>query len=307
MRPGISLIFFCFFLLSCTDETDTEDSAGSGPFSAIELAEIVDSIRSKYALPGLGVLVQVGNQQPLLAVSGVRKLGGDELVRKSDMWFIGSTAKSMTATLLATFVEEGAVSFESTLFELFPDISDLFSEAAKQITVAHILSHSAGLPPNPADSPEDLAGILGDTADVVEQRKIILAKAVSGELLFTPGSDYSYSNTGYILAGAVIDRLGGKDYETLLAERVLKPLGISDFGFGQPGSSSKNSGIDQPWGHRPSFFRLVPVAPDDLERTNPALFNSAGNLYISLEDWANYVRDQVAGQKGRGALTRLRT
>ncbi|MDH3482296.1 MAG: beta-lactamase family protein, partial [Gammaproteobacteria bacterium] len=189
-----------------------------------------------------------------------------------------------------------------TLFELFPDISDLFSEAAKQITVAHILSHSAGLPPNPAESPEDLAGILGDTADVVEQRKIILAKTVSGELLFTPGSDYSYSNTGYILAGAVIDRLGGKDYETLLAERVLKPLGISDFGFGQPGSSSKNSGIDQPWGHRPSFFRLVPVAPDDLEHTNPALFNSAGNLYISLEDWANYVRDQLAGQKGRGAL-----
>jgi CubicO group peptidase (beta-lactamase class C family) len=156
--------------------------------------------------------------------------------------------------------------------------------------------------PNPADSPEDLARILGDTTDVVEQRKIILTKAVSGDLLFTPGSDYSYSNTGYILAGAVIDRLGDEDYETLLAERVLNPLGISDFGFGQPGASSTGHIIDQPWGHRPSLFRRLPVSPEDPEYTNPAVFNSAGNLHISLEDWANYVHDQLAGQKGQGAL-----
>jgi CubicO group peptidase (beta-lactamase class C family) len=302
MRTRLALVCCCILLVSCNGKTDIDDSAGSGPFDAVELSEIVESVRARYALPGLGVLVQAGNQDPLIAVSGIRKLGGDDRVRESDMWFIGSTAKAMTSALLASFVAEGAVSFESTLFELYPDVSESFSEAAKQITLAHVLSHSAGLLPNPADSPGDLARILGDTTDIVAQRKIILTKAVSGDLLFTPGSDYSYSNTGYIIAGAVIDRLGGKDYETLLAERVLNPLGVSYFGFGQPGASSPDHIIDQPWGHRPSLFRLLPVSPEDREHTNPALFNSAGNLYLSLENWAKFVHDQLAGQKGQGAL-----
>lgn len=305
MKKYISTICIGCLLVSCSDDSRTpaiQEAAELRPFDSIELAELVETTREKYGLPAVGVLIQKGEEKPLVAVSGVRKRGSDEKAGESDLWFIGSAAKSMTATLLATFVEDGSVDFATTLIDIFPDYADLFTERTRKITVAHLLSHSAGLRPNPAKSQDELAELLGDTRDVGEQRAKVLANALAKDLLFVPGSDYAYSNTGYILAASVIERIGGKDFETLLAERVLGPLGISNFGFGHPGSVNEQGSLNQPWGHRRSIFRLIPVAPNDLEHINPPIFNSAGNLYIGLVDWSVFVRDQLRGRAGHGAL-----
>ncbi len=273
----------------------------SQPFTDEELTERVDSIRQEFDLPAFGVLIQSEDDVPQIHVSGIRRMGGSESVLQSDMWFIGSAAKSMTATLLAVFVQEGKVSFETTLYELFPEYSDSFTDKAKSITIAHLLSHASGLSTNPAESLVELRDLVGDVTDPVEQRKIVLARAVSDELLFEPGSQFSYSNTGYVLAGAVIERIGGHSYESLLATYVFEPLGIVNYGFGHPALDSTD-GIDQPWGHRPLDDGLVPVSPDDSEHVNPRLFDPAGNLHVSLGDWAMYAREHLNGTNGQGVL-----
>ena len=302
MRMALTLGILAILSTACGGDGDMELASGSGPFTATELAEVVESVRAENGLPGLGVLIQIGDAPPQIAVAGHRKLGADELINVSDMWMIGSTAKIMTATLLATFVQDGAITFKSKLIEIFPDYAEYFTADTKLITVEQLLSHAAGLPPDPADSPSDLYRLLGDVGNVTEQRKLVLRNAISRDLLFTPGSDYAYSNTGYILASAIIERVGAGAYESLLAERVLRPLGITNFGFGQPAARSNGRNIDQPWGHRASFSRLLPVAPNDPEHTNPPIYNSAGNLHISLADWLIFVRDQLNGRKGQGAL-----
>jgi CubicO group peptidase (beta-lactamase class C family) len=303
------LATLCVLILhgACSNGTPSSIESGaveSRPFSTDQLAQFVEATRLDFGLPGLGVLIQIGSDRPLVSVSGVRKRGSEVRVEKSDMWFIGSTAKAMTSTLLATYVEIGSVEFDTTLIEIFPEYTEKFTDAARTITIANLLSHSAGLPSNPADSRDELAELMGDIEDLGQQRKRVLEEFVSRDLLFAPGSDYSYSNTGYIIAAAVIERIGGQSFEILLADRVFEPLGITEFGFGHPASASTEGIIDQPWGHRSSVFRLVPVSPADFERINPPLFNSAGNLHISLENWSIFVADQIKGRAGEGRLFR---
>ena len=241
---------------ACTDDSPDFASAGiagTGPFSEHELLEAVEASREHFGSPALGVLIQSGDDEPLIAVSGVRQLGKDVRAEENDLWLIGSVAKSMTATLLATFVQSGKVSFETTLPEIFPELSEQFTDQTRLITLEQLLNHTSGLPPNPADSPGEFAALIGNVQDPSAQRQQLLLKAISGDLSFSPGSDYAYSNTGYILAGSVIEKLGSSSYELLLDERVFKPLGIQEFGFGHPAGRSETDRNRQPWGHRSSF------------------------------------------------------
>lgn len=296
MRTCIASACLALMLISCACAATNRQ-----PYSEAELSRAVKSVRDKYGMPALGVLIQIGDKSPVVAVSGVRKLGEDTPVTRSDLWHIGSTEKSMTATLLATFVEDGTISFDTTLYQIFPEYSEFFTEETKSISVEQLLRHASGLPANPAETAEEFAELAADTDDLTALRKKVLKTAISGKLLFAPGSDFSYSNTGYILAAAVAERVGNEDFETLLKQRVFDPLGIKEFGFGQPGARDGGK-LAQPWGHRPSGGRLIPVAPDDQQFINPPLFNSAGNLHISLSDWAKFARDHLKGRKGEGVL-----
>lgn len=281
------------FLCSCSSEPREPR-----PFVPGELQGIVDTVRGEYGLPGLGVLVRGSDQVSTLVVAGVRREGEDNLIRTSDMWFIGSAAKSMTASLLASFVESGETTFETTLGELFPELATQFDQTASQVSLGQLLNHTSGLKPNPVESAEEFANLMGDIEDPVLQRQKILLEMITQAPMFVPGADFSYSNTGYIIVGAVIERLGGNSYEELLRERVLAPLGITQFGFGQPADHNP----DQPWGHRPTDNGLMPIAPNDQDHVNPRLFDPAGNLFISLNDWSLYAQDVLRGRKGNGAL-----
>jgi CubicO group peptidase (beta-lactamase class C family) len=61
-----------------------------------------------------------------------------------------------------------------------------------------------------------------------------------------PGSQYEYSNVGYVLAGAIAERITGQAWEELIAKTIFQPLGMTSAGFGGLGTAGK---IDQPWPH----------------------------------------------------------
>ena len=293
----LSALFACLSI-KAQEEPGTNDS---GSYSVAEFENLVITVREKYGLPALGALVQVGNSTPLISVSGVRKLGSNEPVTSSDMWHIGSNAKAMTATLLATFVRDGELSFETRLIEIFPELASTFTAETALINIDHILTHRAGFTVNPFDTLDEFEKFAHKTEALHEQRGEILADAIAEPLLFTPGQQFAYSNTGFIIAAAVAERLGGQDFETLLTERVLKPLGIIHFGFGAPGLSG-GTAIDQPRGHRSVDGHLTPVAPDDIQNLNPPVYNSAGNLHITLTDWLAFAREHLNGSSGKGVL-----
>ncbi len=300
-------ILYCALLnlVSCSPDSPPATALNTlekTAYSQDQLKMLVERVRQQYDLPALGVLVQNVASSPLIAVAGIRKMGGDTPVEAQDMWFIGSTAKAMTATLMATFVQSGTVGFDTRLVDLFPEYSSSFTREARLITIEHLLSHSSGLQANPAKNLDELNSLTGETDDVLEQKKRILEKVVSKSLLFEPGTGYSYSNTGYIIAGAVIERLGGREYESLLVERVFAPLNILRFGFGHPADGRHIPA--QPWGHRATLFgfRRVAVNPEETDFVNPPVFNPAGNLYIDIRDWGTFVQDALNGSAGQGKL-----
>jgi CubicO group peptidase (beta-lactamase class C family) len=109
---------------------------------------------------------------------------------------------------------------------------------------------------------------------VVEE---VLAKAPS----HPPGTKYEYSNVGFVVLGAIVERLHDKPWEEVIENQLFKPLGMTSAGFGPPGTAGK---IDQPWGHT-----LKDGKPSPIQFDNAAVMGPAGRVHCSISDWAKFV------------------
>lgn len=268
------------------------------------LMRSVAEARQAAGLPALGVLAGRDGEPLDSAVDGVRARGADALATRQDRWHIGSCTKSMTATLLARYVERGLCRWDSRVDELLPDLAEGMDPLARTITLAHLLTATAGLPefPSFAETEEeviaDIMQIVSDAPTVSEQRLLTARRMFARPPRSVPGTEWVYCSTGFIIAGAIAERIGGASYEELLTREVLAPLGLSDFGFGAPGSDEI---IDQPRGHMDGAPDIA-LAPSNPEADNPAFFIPAGGLNITLEAWAVYAVEHARGERGEGLL-----
>lgn len=295
--------FLCFGLsaglLSACAAPSGIDVGESG-----ELRRQVLKAREDYGLPALAVLAGRLDDVPEIAAQGLRSRQAAVQVTVGDRWHIGSCTKSMTATLLARYVQAGRVDWNDSVADLLPDIASVMHPEARAITLRHLVTATAGLPEYPSFAETD-DGVLADlrsiasTAKTVsEQRLLVAERMLARAPRTTPGTEFVYCSTGFIIAGAIAERLGGATYERLLEQEVFQPLGIRNFGFGAPGRADI---LDQPRGHleeRPADA----LAPDSPEADNPSYFVPAGGLNITLTDWARYAWAHVRGDSGEGRL-----
>jgi CubicO group peptidase (beta-lactamase class C family) len=138
---------------------------------------------------------------------------------------IASCSKWLSAALVMTFIDEGKLRLTDTLGQFFP----LFSRNNKgSITIGECLSHVTGI--RSPDLREDLAE-MKQVNSMEEEIAKIAAYPMEGQ----PGKVFRYSNTGLQIAGAVIEKISGKRFETLFAERIATQLEMkhTDFGKGK--------------------------------------------------------------------------
>ncbi len=130
---------------------------------------------------------------------------------------IASVSKEFTAAAALLLVEDGKLSLDDHVAKWFPDLT-----GADQITVRQLLSHTAGV----SDFwPQDYV--------MIPVTKPTTPLAVMNEwakkpLDFKPGDDWQYSNTGYIVAGEIIEKVSGQPLFAFVNDRLLKPVGITD-------------------------------------------------------------------------------
>ena len=273
------------------------------PEAGPPLAEGLEAIRAKHGLPALaarGLAWDEGAGEPKTVAAaevGRRAVGGESPVQPTDLWHIGSCTKALTATLLATYVAEGKLAWDDTLGEALPELAELMSPPVKARTVADLVRHQAGMPPNA--SPR-LFGQLR-VMDTAKGRAEVVREALMTAVAVHETDAPVYSNTGYVVAGAICERLGGKPWEQLLSDRVLAPLGIEEgqFGFGAPPAGRDMTMPDQPTGHRSvgrgaGGQRWMPLAPNALA-DNPAAYGPAGTLHLTLDAWARFCMAHVRG------------
>jgi len=274
--------------------------AGLRPF----LEQTLAAARDKAHLPAVAALIQIDGKIEAEAALGVRALGHPEPVTVNDRWHLGSDTKAFTATMIARLVEQHVMSFDDTLAASFPAFAAEMDPAYRNVTVTQLLSHTAGLPTlsDDKDLPPFLA-VLKSARGVKAQR----AAVARHYLTMPPASkvgEFSYSNIGYIIAGAIAEARTGKTWEDLVRQQVFAPLGIRNAGFGPPGTSGK---FDQPLGHDEKAGALVPLDPADAESDNPPALGPAGTINITLRDWLRFAQDQLDGTHRRGKLLKAET
>jgi len=135
---------------------------------------------------------------------------------------LGSITKQFTATLVMQMVEKGQIELGAPVSRYLPDYP---SANGDRITIHQLLNHTSGIP-GYTELPEWQRGLRRPS------RPGEFMKIFSGlQLLFEPGTKFSYSNSGFFLLGAILEKTAGKPYAALLRERIFEPLGMKESGY----------------------------------------------------------------------------
>ncbi len=255
-----------------------------------DMTQALEVIRKKHDLPALAaVVVKDGQICDRIAV-GVRKWGDPAPVTTNDVFHIGSCTKAMTATLTARLIEEGKLSWDTTIADVFPELKGQMDKQYETVTVEQLLTHRGGVPAAPP--PAAWKRAWQEIGTPTEQRYEFIKAVLSQPPEAAPGTKMIYSNQGYAIVGAMLEKITGQDYETLITEKLFKPLHMDSAGFGPPG---KIGAVDQPWGHTRKLTAIQPVQSD-----NPPAIAPAGRVHCSLDDLARFTIFHM--QRGGGLL-----
>ena len=265
------------------------------PATVQRVDSLLEAVRQKHNLPALAGAIVTGKGPVAIGAVGVRKAGTEVPVTVGDQWHLGSDTKAMTATMIAALVEQGKLTWETTIEETFPDIAATLPPELRRATILHLLSHRAGLPADTGWRALSLSGSL------VEQRQAALKSAASIKIESEPGTTFAYSNWGYVIAAAMIEKIANAPWEELIAQYLFKPLEVKSAGFGGLGTPGKT---DQPWPHGADG---KPVFANGPTVDNPPVIGPAGAVHCSLSDWARFIADQLRGARGEHALLKPET
>jgi CubicO group peptidase (beta-lactamase class C family) len=253
------------------------------------ITNLLQPIRQKFNMPAMAAALITSDGIKFVGAVGVRKRGTEIPVTLDDLWHLGSDGKIMTSTLIARLVERGQLSWDTTLAEVFPEFAAQMNPDFRQVTLVELLSHHAGLPAN-----LDLVKYGGDDAPPLRLRAV--QEELAKQPVSKPGSTYLYSNLGYIIAAAVVEKTTGKPWERAITEEVFKPLRMDSAGFGGTGTPGK---IDQPWPHTADG---APAGENGPGMDNPPVMGPAGRIHCTIQDWARFIQDQLRGARGASGL-----
>lgn len=173
---------------------------------------------ARHQVAGMTLAVVENGQVVYEHAYGMRNVDADEPATLTTDYEIGSMTKQFTAAAVMQLVDAGKIALDAKLATYLPK-----APHASEVTIRELLSHTSG-------EPDYLKG-----SDVVEAAghpgsfDQLMARIAGKPLLFTPGTQWSYSNTNYILLGRVIEVASGQPYDQYLFDRVLGPVKGENF------------------------------------------------------------------------------
>lgn len=208
---------------------------------------------------------------------------GDTLFR------LGSVSKQFTAVAIMLLNERGAVDLDAPVKTYLPDSPDAWDG----VTIRHLLTHTAGVP--------DFTRF--DDYEALKTRPATLASLIgrfSGRPLeFEPGSRFAYSNSGYILLTAVVERASGSPYADFVSRNLFEPLGMTASGYDHAATVLP---------HRASGYVLTADGPANAPFVDMSIPQGAGGLYSTTHDLLKWEQGLFGGRVLKpGSLTLLTT
>lgn len=174
------------------------------------LQDRLTALARAHQVPGAQLAVH-GGETTLAVETGVLDADTGEPFTADTAVPIGSVTKAYTATVVMLLVADGDVELDDRLDEHVPELR----RAGPPCTVRQVLSHTAGLPSGPAS----------DQVASVTAARYLLDHCTDRTLVMPPGTDFSYSNAGYVAAGRLIEAVTGMSWPEAVASVLLVPLG----------------------------------------------------------------------------------
>ena len=236
----------------------SEKNQGMGALTIVRDAEVV----YEHAF-GFGQM-EDGVKQPLTPASRFR---------------IGSITKMFTAVLIYQLADEARLNLTDTLDQFLPQVPN-----ASKITIAHLLGHRSGIHnvfgdpaqgPWPADQPISKADLLAR-----------VAKAPSD---FEPGTRQRYSNSGYSVLGFIIEKVTGKAYEEVIAERIVSRIGLKD-------TYVTHAPIDVAKGEVVAYRAFADGWRQSRRENHPTIRFAAGSIVSTTRDMATFIKALFDGK-----------
>ncbi|MDX3656702.1 serine hydrolase [Streptomyces sp. ID05-26A] len=244
------------------------------------IQQALDQVTQSGAALGVQARITDGRQR-FTAGSGTAELNTTRPVPENGRFRVGSITKTFVSTVLLQLAGEGKVDLDAPVVRYLPGLID------SRITVRQVLQHTSGLfnytntlPLNPDEfekiryknwSPQEL-----------------LALSTSKPLDFEPGTQWNYSNTNYVVAGLLIEKLTGKPYEKAVEQRILKPLRLNDTEV--PGNKAAISGP-----HARAYW-TVAGKPSEITRMNPSVAWAAGEMISTTRDLDTFITALSGGK-----------
>jgi len=195
----------------------------AAPLAADETTDKVDKIFAQWdktTSPGAALAVIRDGRIVYERGYGMAKLEDGIVMTPDKLFDIGSCSKQFTATCLVMLVRDGKVSLDDNIRKYIPELPDY----GTPITVRHLLHHTSGL--RDYNALLELAGFRGDSdCPTVEESLEVICR--QKKLNYPPGTEYSYTNTGYFLLSQIVERVSGKSLNAFAQERIFKPLGMT--------------------------------------------------------------------------------
>lgn len=253
----------------------------------MDLSTMVEGVRSQRGLPAMSAAIVTRQGLVAIGVAGTRQAGGvGGAVTLADKWHIGSNLKAITAALAAVAVTEGKISWTTTVEDAFPEHAASMHSQYRTVKLEDLLANRAGIRNNPPAS-----AYSGSTAR--QQRESLVAWALGATPVNAVGT-YFYSNPSFVIAGAMVERALGGDYEALVQSKLGQPLGVTSLGWGTVPAGN-------PVAHYRSGANWI-ACTDPSTCDNPPGLSAAGRAHMSMGDWSKIIGELLRADAGASTL-----
>ncbi|TXR60547.1 D-alanyl-D-alanine carboxypeptidase [Bacillus sp. AY18-3] len=218
--------------------------------------------------------------------AGVANLSSKKPMKTDFRFRIGSVTKTFTATVVLQLAEENRLNLDDSIEKWLPGVIQGNGYDDKQITIRQVLNHTSGI----AEYTRSKSFNLMDTKKSYRAEELVKI-GISMPPDFAPGKSWSYSNTGYVLLGILIETVTGNSYAEEIENRIIEPLELSNTFL--PGNSSVIPGTK----HARGYIQLDGASePKDVTYYNPSMGSSAGDMISTADDLNKFFSYLLGGK-----------
>ncbi|PFF54702.1 serine hydrolase domain-containing protein [Bacillus cereus] len=238
-------------------------------------------------LGAVGILAKASNSGKTSSfTAGVADLSTKKPVNSDYRFRIGSVTKTFTATTVLQLVGENRLQLDDPIEKWLPGLVQGNGYDGNQITIRQLLNHTSGI----------AEYLKSKDADIMNSKKTYTAEEIVKIGLslppdFSPGKDWLYSNTGYVILGMLIEKITGNSYAEEIEKRIIEPLDLSNTFL--PGNSPVIPGKN----HARGYVKMEGTGElKDITYYNPSLANAAGDMISNADDLNKFFSSLLGGK-----------